>query len=404
MSLLTHVDWVAIIFWSCTACVVYTCALYPLILGLLAWMWNRPLRPHGPAPTSVSIILAAHNEAARISARLEELIGLLDRSGLSGEIIVVVNGSTDETAELVNAYSSDNVRVLEFHQAVGKAAALSAGASAAQSEILVFGDVRQRWAEDVLPRLVDHFRDQEIGAVSGDLMVESAPGVLAGVALYWHFEKWLRVRESRVWSMVGATGAISAVRRSLFRPIPTGTILDDVYWPLQVARQGFRVYHDTEIHAYDQLPPRTRDEFRRKVRTLSGNFQLAARLPGALLPWRNPIWWQLVSHKLLRLVVPWALLGMLFTSALSSGPFFTTLLMVQLVCYTIGVAGMWPAIGKRWRLAGAAASFLVLNSAAWIAFWVWLTGREGRTWGKVAYQPAEGSPRPVCRLHTSLKV
>src|SRR5438132_2819396 len=119
--------------------------------------------------------------------------------------------------------------------------------------------------------------------------------------------------------MVGATGAISALRRELFRPIPAGTIVDDVYWPLQVALQGFRVVLDPRALAYDRLPERTRDEFRRKVRTLSGNLQLVARLPETLLPWRNPVWFQFVSHKLLRLVVPWALLGLLATSALLPG-------------------------------------------------------------------------------------
>jgi poly-beta-1,6-N-acetyl-D-glucosamine synthase len=384
--------WPTLLFWSCLACVVYTYLVYPVLLGILARVWSRPVRRCGRVPTSISIILAAHNEAPQIGGRLAELIALLDSSGLTGEILVVVNGSTDGTVDAIKGYISDRVRVLEFAEPVGKAAALSAGAAAATSEVLVLGDVRQRWAKGVLRRLVENFADPEIGAVSGDLVLESSPGVLAGVALYWRFEKWLRVRESRWWSMVGATGAISAVRRTLFRPIPVGTILDDVYWPLQVAMQGYRVYHDAEAHAYDRMPPRTQDEFRRKVRTLSGNFQLMARLPSALLPWVNPIWLQFVSHKLLRLVVPWALLGMLVTSALLPGPVYATLFAGQVICYLLGLAGLWPALGRRWRLLAAAGSFLVLNSAAWIAFWVWLSGRGTQTWGKVAYPVAVSRP------------
>jgi len=149
-----------------------------------------------------------------------------------------------------------NVRVLELPSNVGKAAALSAGCTAAVHDILVFADARQTWAADALPLLLENFADPSVGAVSGDLVVQSAPGVMAGVGLYWQYEKELRKLESQVHSTVGVTGAISAVRRRLFRAIPPGTLLDDVYWPLQVAMQGLRVVHDGRAHAYDRLPAR----------------------------------------------------------------------------------------------------------------------------------------------------
>src|SRR4029079_13531611 len=133
---------------------------------------------------------------------------------------------------------------------------------------------------------------------TGELILESNTGVSAGVGLYWRYERWLRKNEGRLNSTVGVTGAIAAVRRELFTPIPPGTILDDVYWPLCVAMKRHRVIHDPRALAYDRLPDRARDEFKRKVRTLTGNFQLFTRLPGALLPWKNPIWLQLISHKL----------------------------------------------------------------------------------------------------------
>src|SRR5262249_24591108 len=150
--------------------------------------------------------------------------------------------------------------------------------------------------------------DSAVGAVSGELVVESAPGVMAGVGVYWHFEKWLRRAESGFDSMVSVTGCIAAARRELFRPIPAGTILDEVYWPLNVAMAGYRVVHESRARAYDRLPERARDEFARKVRTLAGNFQLMAVMPKSLAPWRNRLWWQFVSHRVLRLAVPWALL------------------------------------------------------------------------------------------------
>jgi hypothetical protein len=235
--------------------------------------------------------------------------------------------------------------------------------------------------------LLESFADPSVGAVSGDLVVEAQAGVMACIGLYWRYEKWLRQQESRIHSTVGVTGAICAVRRHLFLGIPQNTILDDVYWPLLVTMQGYRVIHEKRAVAYDCLPDRARDEFRRKVRTLAGNFQLAARLPQLLLPWRNPVWLPFVSHKLLRLAVPWALLGMLLLSAVLKAPLYEWLLWGQIGFYGLALLGIVRAVGSQLRPAGAAASVLVLNAAAWLAFWVWLSGRAGKSWSKVTYKP-----------------
>ncbi len=382
-----------IFFWLCATCVLYTFVLYPLLLALRPRF--RPPAParRQPAPRTLSIIVAAHNEANHVARRLEELIALLSASGLDGEIIVVSDGSTDTTAKVARQYEDRGVRVVELAVKRGKAFALTQGCAMARREILVFADMRQTWANDIFEQLLKNFTDPTVGGVSGDLVVESAPGVMAGVALYWRYEKWLRKKESHVFSMIGATGAISAVRRQLFRPIPAGTLLDDVYWPLHVCLQGYRVVHEAQAVAYDRLPDKPRDEFRRKVRTLTGNFQLAALVPAALLPWRNPIWLQFVSHKLLRLVVPWALLGLLAASALLPQWWYQAMFSCQVGCYVLALLGLIPAI-KPFRPASAAASFLVLNSASWVAFWVWISGRAAGSWGKVAYETAKKTYEP----------
>ncbi len=178
------------------------------------------------------------------------------------------------------------------------------------------------------------------------------------------------------------------MRRDLFPGVPTGTILDDVYWPMWVAMQGYRVIHEQRAIAFDRLPERASDEFRRKVRTLAGNFQLVARLPRTLLPWRNPVWFQFVSHKLMRLAVPWALLAMLVACAVLPGVVYQTLFLAQVAFYLLAILGNVHAIGGRLRPAAAAASLVVLNAAAWLAFWVWVTGRTSKSWRKITYQKA----------------
>jgi poly-beta-1,6-N-acetyl-D-glucosamine synthase len=374
-------------FWLGVATVIYVYALYPMVVWMLARL-RRERAGSSAALTATptfSVVLAVHDEAARISGRLDELLALIRTTARSAEVIVVADGCADGTAGLARSHPSSLVRVIELPENEGKARALSRGCEAAKGDILVFADARQRWAADSLQRLLENFERAEVGAVSGELVIDAPPGVLAGVGIYWRYEKWLRRNEGRLHSTVGVSGSICAVRRELFRPIPRGVLLDDLYWPMQVAMQGRRVIYDERAIAYDRLPDHPADEFRRKVRTLSGNFQLAAILPQALLPWRNPIWVQFVSHKLLRLVVPWMLLALFVASSLLDGPLYRIAFVGQLVFYGLAVLALAGGPVSTWRLATAAASFVVLNAAAWLAFWVWICGRAEGAWKKVAY-------------------
>jgi len=372
--------------WVCGWIVFYTCIFYPILL-VIGNNLIRKTRQVGPVQATVSIIVPVHNEEANLARRLDELTRLLQSAGIVGEIIVVSDGSTDRSVEIARGYADRGVRVIELPERLGKAAALNSGVAEARCELLVFADARQRWADDALARLIENFADPGVGAVSGDLVLEESDGVLAGVGLYWQFEKWLRMQESQLGSQVGVTGAICAVRRALFTPIPSGTLLDDVFWPMHVVLQGYRVVHDERAQAFDRLPEDPSDEFRRKVRTLAGNFQLLTLLPvSALFPWGNGVWWQWVSHKLMRLAVPWALIGMLVSSAIIGEIAYQIFFVLQMLGYGLAALGLIPAVANVVKPLGTAASFLVLNAAAWLAFWVWITGQAGQSWQKAQYQ------------------
>jgi biofilm PGA synthesis N-glycosyltransferase PgaC len=376
------------IFWLSFAALAYTYVGYPFLLGLWAKLFGRAVRKQ-PFAGSFTIVLAAHNEERTIEGRLTDLCRLAQIAGQTGDIIVATDGCTDATAALARTFEKEHpVRVVELRENRGKAVALSAAAALSTADILLFADARQTWADDAIPQMLANFADAEVGAVSGDLVLESSPGVLAGVGLYWRFEKWLRKQESRVHAQVGVTGAISGVRRALFEPIPPGTLLDDVYWPLRVAMRGHRVVHDDTARAFDRLPEKSSAEFRRKVRTLAGNFQLAALVPASLVPWRNPVWIPWVSRKLMRLVSPWALLGLLIAPLVIGTPGYLIFLALEGLGYALALAGLM--VFRRSRLMGAAASFLVLNAAAWMAFWVWLLGRTGAAWRKTEYAKTIG--------------
>jgi cellulose synthase/poly-beta-1,6-N-acetylglucosamine synthase-like glycosyltransferase len=295
--------------------------------------------------------------------------------------------STDATADVVQRIDDNRVRLLNLPGNRGKAAAITVGCQIATGQIIVFADARQRWARDALPLLLENFAAPEVGAVSGELVLEDAGGVLAGVGFYWRYEKWLRHNQSAAASTVGVTGSICAVRRELFAPIPRGTLLDDVYWPMCLVMRGYRVVHDKRAVAFDRLPERPGNEFRRKVRTLAGNFQLVARLPSLLSPFHNPLWFSFISHKLLRLMAPWAMLAMLLTGALLDGVLYRAALLAQVAFMVVALIGICGGRSLRWRFASVAAAVLVLNAAAFAAFWVWISGNTHRAWKKISYAP-----------------
>jgi len=246
-------SWLNVLFWLFVACVFYTYIGYPLILALVARA--RPTRPIGgilSADLPVSVVVAAHNEESRIRARIRELVKLVGARPDGGEVIVVSDGSTDYTAAEAQAaaaeaelatYGRIPVLVLMSESNGGKALALNQAHAVARHPLLLFADARQTWAEDAIDRLLAPFADPAVGAVSGDLVLESAPGVMVGVGLYWRFEKWLRRTESKFDSMVSVTGCISGVRRDLFPKLPAGTILAHVHWPLTVTMGGLGVVH-----------------------------------------------------------------------------------------------------------------------------------------------------------------
>jgi hypothetical protein len=227
--------------------------------------------------------------------------------------------------------------------------------------------------------LLENFADPEVGCVSGELMLGDpvAGEATQGLGLYWCIEKKIRELESASGSVVGASGALYAVRRALLADVPEGTILDDVYIPLQVVRQGQRVVFEPRAQAWDSPDLGGALEFARKVRTLGGNYQLVQLAPWVLSV-RNPVLLRFVSHKLLRLAVPFALAAMLVASLWLEAPLYRVALVLQMSFYGLGLVALARLLkrGPVARAADAAATFVVLNTAAVVAFANFMTGRK----------------------------
>lgn len=366
------------IFWLAAGLIAYTYVGYVCWLRLRMLWRLRPVR-RGAFTPRISIVMVVRNEERTLESKLQNLVGLeypADRR----QIIVVSDGSTDRTEQILHEWErSCGIDIVLNQLPQGKASGLNDAMALAQGELVVFTDVRQKVEREAVRLLAENFADPDVGCASGELMLgDPSQGESGqGLSVYWRIEKSVRELESASDSVVGATGALYAARRELLTNVPAGTILDDVFLPMQVVRERKRVVFDSRARAWDDPDLGTAREFSRKVRTLSGNYQLVQLAPW-LLSGRNPIRFEFVSHKLLRLAIPFALAAFLLASVFLSGTFYRCALVAQLIFYTLSVISLSRLVkrGTVARLADAAGTFVLLNGAAVVALANFVAGRR----------------------------
>ena len=375
------------IFWIAAALVGYSYLGYPAWLWLRSRWSPRPVRRssgQSSALPAVTAVMVVRNEETVIARKLDNLL-TLDYPQENLDLVVVSDGSSDRTPAILADYARDSrvrtrLRTLIKPASEGKAAGLNDAIKLATGDVLLFTDARQQIESGALRLLIENFADPDVGAASGELMLgDPTSGETGeGMGLYWRMEKKIRELESASGSVAGATGAIYCARRRLLdsSPLPEGTILDDVLLPMQIVRKGSRVIFDSRARAWDSPDLGEGREFSRKVRTLSGNYQLLQLAPW-LLSSQNAIRFEFITHKLSRLVVPFALLALLIASMFLPQPFYRAALGAQLAFYALSLAALAGVkIGPLSRIADPARTFVVLNSAAMVAFINFVTGRK----------------------------
>ena len=370
------------------ALVFYTYVGYAAVI----WCCSRLFGGHSSPPTptdedlpTVSLLIAAHDEEDVIGARIENALEL-DYPPGKLEIVVGSDGSTDRTAEIVRGYAERGVKLFDYPVRRGKASVLNDSVPRLQGDIVLLSDANTHSQPQAVRMLARWFQDPAVGAVCGQLtLVDPKTGRNVDGA-YWKYENFLKRCEGRLGALLGANGAIYAIRRSLFVPIPRETIIDDFVIPL-LAKQthGCEIVYDRQAVAVEETPPKMGAEFRRRCRIGAGGFQSIKLVGGLLSPmfgWLSFCFW---SHKVLRWCCPFFLVTALVANLLLDAEIYRATLAAQSSFYALSALGAYlPGTGRGMRLVRMTTMFSLMNLALLVGFWRWATSAQRGTWQRTA--------------------
>ncbi|HYV66364.1 MAG TPA: glycosyltransferase family 2 protein [Myxococcales bacterium] len=384
---------IAVLFWVAVLAILHTYLLYPLLLILLdgfeqarsAWRYISGWERRRPAAQlglpHVSVLFSAYNEAACIGRRLENLLEQ-DYPADHLEILVGSDGSTDGTDAIVQHYAARGVKLSRGERA-GKAGVLARLIGMAKGDVLVLTDANTEFEKDAIRFLVQPLRDPAVGLACGRLRLHSPLGAPIVESWYWKLESLLKMYESRRGCVMGANGGIYAVRRQLFPPMPEGTVVDDFVAALRVLQTGYEVRYEPEAVAHEEAAPGHSDEYRRRVRIAAGCFRALSQFRDLLAPRHAFTAFALWSHKVLRWLVPQALIVALVTNALlaARSPLYGLLLLGQCGVYGMAALGLLGTSPRHLRkLTDPAAHFVEMNAALLVGFLRFSRGTQGQTW------------------------
>lgn len=376
----------ALLFWIAVFLIVYTYVGFPLTIILRGLIWGRPYK-HGDLSVlpTVSIVIAAYNEAKTISEKLDNLVSL-DYPEDTLEIVIASDGSTDGTESIVERYKDRGVKLLVLPRS-GKAVALNTAVAAASGEILVFSDANSIYKSDAIQELVKPFADPGIGGVAGNQIYKRntvAGSSGEGERAYWNFDRMLKQFQGKAGNTLAATGAIYAIRRSLFRPIPDG-VSDDFVTSTSVIAQGYRLVFSPEAVAYEPVASTSTAEFGRKVRVIVRSWRAFIFMKELLNPFRHGFYAvQLFSHKILRylVVIPLIVLFLVSPFLWKVSLFYQLATIMQIMFYACAGAGYFLDRTRSgpMKLLTIPFYFCMVNIASLVAIVKVLSGSQIKHW------------------------
>jgi cellulose synthase/poly-beta-1,6-N-acetylglucosamine synthase-like glycosyltransferase len=379
----------ATILWLCILLVVYTYAVYPPLIWLCARLFGgrrQAPQPECAAAPSITLLVAAHNEAGVIAARLENAL-TVDYPRDKFAIVVASDGSSDATTSIVRSYADRGVRLLDYQPNRGKAATLNAALAEISGDLVLLSDANTH-IDSQAPRLLARwFADPRVGAVCGRLILTDPRTGRNVDSLYWKYETFLKKAEGRLGALLGANGAVYAIRRELFTPIPSDTIVDDFVIPLLARlRTGCGIVYDAQAVAHEESPADLGSEFGRRSRIGAGGFQSIVLLWRLLDPRQGWTAFSFFSHKVLRWHCPFFLIVALAANLLLLNvPAYRGLLAAQVAFYGVSLAGAFlPGAGLAAKLVRLTTMFTSMNLALLVGFWRWISGRQRGVWQRTA--------------------
>ena len=393
-TMLTPIQILCIVVFA-LACAVMFYALigYPLLLDWLAKRSHNPVHKDDQLRT-VSFVIAVYNGEKFLERKLRAIFAQNYPRELI-DVLVVSDGSTDRTDEIARSFASQGVRFLRVPHG-GKAAALNAGLPLVKGEIVALNDVRQTLDPDCLRNIIACFGDPKVGAVSPQtIIVQGETHEETTTSLYWRYEHWIRLRLTRIDSTFGYSGAFAAIRRSLWVPLPPGTLLDDVYEPLVAFFQGYRILMEPTATMYD-FPTVLQSEFRRKVRLQAGLYQMLKMMP-QLLSSRNRMRLHFLSAKYGRIVIPYCMIAVALAT-IGLPPYWRALAAWGQVLF-YGLAALDAAVPdgvSLKKLTSPIRTFVVLMAASLAAVRVYFV-QPTSLWKEASYRPsiAEQTHQPA---------
>ena len=374
-----------ITFWVSLSALFYVYAGYPIFLALLGSLKRARKAEIGPT-ARLSVLIAAYNEESGIRKKIEQTLAL-DYPPELIEIIVLSDGSTDQTDAIVESFRDPRVRLLRVTGRKGKTNAQNEGVKVARGDVLIFSDATTIYHSQALRYLACNYADAKVGAVSGRYQYfDTADGspTGAGSIAFWNYENFIKMMQSRLRTISGCCGCIYSVRRNAYTDI-SPDVISDLVQPLHVIRQGYRVIFEERALAYEETTHSTSEEFRMRIRVVTRGIRGLLSVPDLLTPWKFPwVSFQLWSHKALRWLVPFFLLILFGSSLLLAGqPFYRFFILAQTAFYLVALISFLIPIHRRWKPLGIPLYFCTLNAAALCSIVEVIRGKKYTVWQTV---------------------
>jgi poly-beta-1,6-N-acetyl-D-glucosamine synthase len=326
-------------FWLCLLVLIYVYIGYPILLVAISSIRKKPVKKAESFP-SVTLIIPAYNEERVIREKLHNAFSL-DYPKEKLQIILASDGSSDHTVPLSRVYREQGLTLLDYPERRGKPGVLNDAVQEAAGEIIVFSDASSLLGPDAVRKLVQNFNDPQVGCVCGDYKLAYTDKSLRGQGegLFVRYELFLKKKEAEIGSVLGLHGAIYAFRKEIYVALPADAINDDYILPAMIVSRGYRAVFEEEAVAYEKEQSDLRSEWRRRVRIAAGNVQQMRHVAFLFNPLRGMLFVQFLSHKVLRTMTPFALMLLFVSNMALTGPFYESLLYLQILFYFLALVG-----------------------------------------------------------------